>query len=89
MHTIDEQRFLNVPKLYKMKPQPRKAYSINRDGQLVQANGFKQPEPTVSMNKPNLWMHSIERTDAANPIQGFVIFGVMIVLVGLVLVFVR
>lgn len=72
-----------------MKPQPRTAYSINRDGKLVQANGFKQPEPTISMNKPNLWMHSIERTDAANPIHGFVIFGVMIVLVVLILVFVR
>lgn len=65
------------------------AHTINREGKLVQANGFKQPEPTISMNKPNLWMHSIERTDAANPIQGFVIFGIMIVLVGLVLVFVR
>lgn len=65
------------------------AHTINRDGKIVPANGFKQPEPTISMNKPNLWMHSIERTDAANPIQGFVIFGLMILLVGLVLVFVR
>lgn len=72
-----------------MKPQPRTAYSINRDGKLVQANGFKQPEPTISMNNYGIWGHSIERTDAANPIHGFVIFGVMIVLVGLVLVFVR
>ena len=65
------------------------SHTINRDGKIVPANGFKQPEPTISMNKPNLWMHSIERTDAASPLQGFVIFGVMIVLVGLVLVFVR
>lgn len=65
------------------------SHTINRDGKIVPANGFKQPEPTISMNKPNLWMHSIERTDAATPLQGFVIFGVMIVLVGLVLVFVR
>jgi len=66
------------------------SHTINRDGKLVQANGFKQPDPTVSIHNPSpLWMHSIERTDAATPIQGFVIFGVMIVLVGLVLVFVR
>lgn len=65
------------------------SHTINRDGKIVKANGFKQPEPTISMNKPNLWMHSTERTDAANPIQGFVIFGIMILLVGLVLVFVR
>ena len=86
MPTIDEQRLLNVPKLYKMK---NIAYTINREGVKVKANGFKQPEPTISMNKPNLWMHSIERTDAASPVQGFVIFVVMILLVGLVLVFVR
>lgn len=61
------------------------AYTINRDGKVVQGNGFKQPEPTVSMNKPNLWMHSIERTDAANPIQGFILLGITLAGFGLII----
>lgn len=85
MLTIDEQRFLNEPKLYKMKQQPRTAYSINRDGQLVPANGFKQPEPTISMNKPNLWMHSVERKDFSNPLTGFLILGVTLIVMGLMI----
>lgn len=87
MLTIDEQRFLNVPKLYNMKKQV--AYSINREGKLVEGNGFKQNEPTKEIRNSNIWVHSIDRSDASSPIQGFVIFGVMILLAGLVLVFVR
>lgn len=66
------------------------SHSINRDGQIVPANGFKQPTPTISMHNPsNIWMHSIERSDAANPVQGFIIFGVLLLTMGLILIFVR
>lgn len=50
------------------------AYSINREGKLVEGNGFKQNEPTKEIRNNNIWMHSIERTDAANPIEAFTIF---------------
>lgn len=66
------------------------SHTINRDGKIVPANGFKHPEPTISMHNPsNIWMHSIERTDAANPVQGFIIFGIVILAIGLILIFVR
>lgn len=61
------------------------AHTINREGKVVQGNGFKQPEPTVSMNKHNIWMHSIERTDAANPIQGFILLGITLAVFGLII----
>lgn len=66
------------------------SHTINRDGVEVPANGFKHPTPTVSMHNPtSIWMHSIERTDTANPVQGFIIFGVTILAIGLILIFVR
>lgn len=71
MLTIDEQRLLNVPKLYKMK---KIAYTVNREGVRVEGNGFKQNEPIEQVKNSNIWMHSIERTDAANPIEAFTIF---------------
>jgi len=61
------------------------SHTINRDGKIVPANGFKQPEPTISMNKPNLWMHSVERKDFSNPLTGFLILGVTLIVMGLMI----
>jgi len=61
------------------------SHTINRDGKIVPANGFKQPEPTISMNKPNLWMHSIERKDYSNPIPSFLILGATMAIMGLMI----
>jgi len=64
------------------------AHTINRSGELVPANGFKEPTPTVSMqNNTKIWMHSIDRTDSANPITGFVILGVTLVVMGMIIKF--
>lgn len=67
----------------------QKAHTINRDGQLVPGNGFKQPTPTVSMHRPNLWMHSIERKDLGHPAkETFISFIIVaaIAIVGLFLI---
>jgi hypothetical protein len=62
------------------------AHTINRDGKLVQANGFKQPTPTTAMqNNSPLWMHSIDRTDSANPIAGFLILGAALLAMGIII----
>lgn len=83
MLTIDEQRFLNIPKLYRMKKQV--AYSINREGKLVQGNGFKQNEPTKEIRNNNIWMHSIDRKDFSNPIPSFLILGATMAIMGLMI----
>lgn len=65
------------------------SHSINRDGKLVKGNGFKAPEPTIAMHNPSIWMHSVDRTDAATPVQGFVLFGCVFFAVVVILIFVR
>jgi len=68
------------------------AHTINRDGKIVPANGFKKPEPTISMNNQSIWMHSIDRTDTGNPIQAFItaLIGlVLFIVVALVIVAIK
>jgi hypothetical protein len=73
----------------KIKIMKQIAHTINRDGKIVPANGFKHPTPTIAMQKPNIWMHSVERKDFSNPLTSFLVFGIAILLIVLVLVFVR
>lgn len=61
------------------------AHTINRAGELVPANGFKQPTPTTSIHNHGIWMHSVDRTDSANPITGFIILGVTLVVMGMII----
>lgn len=65
------------------------AHTINREGVLVPANGFKQPEPTKTLKSQSIWMHSVERTDRQNPFKAFAIFGLMIIGMVLILIFIR
>jgi hypothetical protein len=74
----------------KIKNMKQIAHTINRDGKIVPANGFKQPTPTIAMQNPSgIWMHSIERKDFSNPLTSFLVFGIAILLIVLILVFVR
>lgn len=61
------------------------AHTINREGKVIPGNGFKQPTPTATPNNYGIWGHSIERTDAANPIQGFVVLGITLAVFGLII----
>lgn len=64
------------------------AHTINRNGELVPANGFKKPTPTVAMQNRSIWMHSIDRTDSSDPIKGFAFAGIAIILmIGLLIAF--
>lgn len=65
------------------------AHTINREGQLVPGNGFKHPEPTKTIKSQSIWMHSVERTDSQNPFKAFAVFGLMIIGMVLILIFVR
>lgn len=55
------------------------------DGTTVTVNGFKQPTPTTAIHNHGIWMHSVDRTDSANPITGFIILGVTLAVMGLVI----
>lgn len=54
------------------------------DGTTRMVNGFKKPTPTVAMQNRSIWMHSIDRSDSANPITGFIILGVTLVVMGII-----
>jgi hypothetical protein len=57
------------------------------DGTTKTVNGFKKPTPTTAIHNHGIFYHSVERTDAANPITGFIILGVTLAVMGLIVKF--
>lgn len=63
------------------------AHTTLPDGTTTTVNGFKKPTPTIASHNHGIFYHSVERTDSANPLQGFaLLIGVMVVM-GLIVKF--
>lgn len=66
---------------------PAIAHTVDRDGRIVPANGFKKPTPTTAIHNHGIWMHSVDRTDSANTFTGFLILGATIAIGFIILKF--
>jgi len=81
MPTIDEQRFLNVPKLYKMKTQPRKAITVDTtwpkeklmvsrtsypNGEVLTYNNGRERYELLQSNDPLVLAEAKRRIPAKN-----------------------